>query len=304
MGEEGYGALPRSGPSISLVLINRGGRIFRQEILEDLQNHGFLEILSLEEPGNRLDAEGLLKRFPHLRFLLLQSPTSPGEQINMAMEEAKGDLVLVLWNDQALNEASFSPRLQKILSEPPVLCWVPEIRTKTGEEIPTLMTPSLYRKNLKILALSAEGEFLSSLFPYDYAGIYHRQKFLQSAGYDFRISNPYWQKLDFGLRAYMWGEKILQLKGLRVQYLSDMSSEDRSLDDGYKIFFLKNLIPVFSGDSAVLPRSAFLSFWPRSGQTLFSAWRDFERVREWVREHRYRFKFDARGVTELWGSVP
>jgi hypothetical protein len=141
---------------------------------------------------------------------------------------------------------------------------------------------------------------VKSLFPFDYCGVYNRTRFLNSGGFDHQLTNPYWQKVDFGFRSHMWDESIRCDTSFRVRYLTEQSPEDTTPDESYKLFFLKNLSVRFGGDAGSLPKGRFFSYYLRSGSGLISAVREFKEVRRWVHENRYRFVRDARSVTELW----
>lgn len=303
MGDGPFETGARHGLSLSLVLLSRGSSLYRQEILDSLRPLGFGEIISVESHDPRLDAEAFLRLHPNLRFLLTHRDCSPGQQINLAMGEARGDLVLVLWDDLFLPETSLYPKVAKVLQEDQILCWVPELRARSGEDLPTVMTPTLHKKDLRLLALDdGPGEHPRSLYPFDYVGIYHRQRFKSTGGFDPAITSPYWQKADFGLRAHLWGEEICQLHGLKVNYLADRTPDDTTPDPGYRRFLLKNLLPAFHGDHAHLAFRDFFRFWRSSGLTLPAAWAEFRSLSRWVDEHRYRFRWDSRGLVELWGS--
>ena len=288
---------------LSLLLLNRGGRPFRQEILKELKTLGFDEIISIEGPQINYDVESLALKFPNIRFLLLHQQVSRGEQINMGIEEAKGRFVFVLWNDIRIAPSSLSRRLLEKIQEEEVLCVVPLIKNQRQETLPTVQAPAFDRKRLRVLPLQPNSDGMVNLFPFDYLGIYHRGRFLLTGGFDYSIKNPWWQKLDFGFRSFMWGEKILCSTALRVSYLGDVPSEDTTPDSGYKRFFLKNLSIRFTGDSGVLPGSRFLPFAFRSGGGIFSAYKEFKAAQKWVEINTFRFQQDARGITELW-EVP
>lgn len=289
-------------PGLSIILLNRGGRVFRRDTLGELSRFGPYEILSLENSRVRYDIEKLSREFPHVRFLLPETQPSPGELLNLGMEECRGKWVLVIWNDMKVLAGGLSERLlQEVEAEGP-FCVVPGLLNKRQELMPTLQAPAFYRKNLKVLSLLPGNDNTQSLYPYDYCGLYNRKKFQLSGGFDPTIPNPYWQKLDFGFRAFLWGETIPYRNAFRVQYLLDREPEDTSIDESYKRFFLKNLTLRFNGDAGVLPAAKFWPYYLRSGSDFISAVKEFRSVRQWVAVNRYRYKYDARSVTELWNS--
>ena len=86
------------------------------------------------------------------------------------------------------------------------------------------------------------------------------------------------------------------------RYHGEAPVEDTTREQSYKLFYLKNLAIRFSRDSGALPRSRFLRYVLNSGGDVFTSAREFVNVRKWVEVNRYRFKQDARSVTELWES--
>jgi len=288
--------------SLSLLLLNRGGRLYKHSFISELEQIGFDEIISIEGPAVSYDVESLARQFPSIRFIVLHEAASRGEQINLGMGEANGEFVFVMWNDMRIASASISSRLVDRIREQKALCAVPLLQNSKVETVPSIMAPAFYRKLLKVLALPPSADGTVSLFPFDFTGVYSKELFILSGGYDHNLTNPYWQKMDFGFRVYMWGEKIVCNTSLRLGYLGEVPSEDSTPDESYKMFFLKNLSIRYNADSGSLPYSRFVSYWLKSG-SFFAALREFRNVRKWVEINKFRFKQDARSITELW-EVP
>ena len=288
--------------AMTLLLLNRGGRLFKNSFFVELERLGFSEILSVEGPAVSYDVETLARKFPSIRFLVLHEATTRGEQINIGMDEANGEYVFVIWNDMKIASASMTSRLVDRVREAGTLCTVPLIQNQKLETVPSIMAPAFYNKMLKVLALQPTADGMMSLFPFDYAGIYSKERFVLTGGYDHSLQSPYWQKMDFGFRSYMWGEKIACNTSMRMTYLGEVPAEDATPDESYKYFFLKNLSIRFSGDTGTLPYSRFPEYWLKSGG-FFSALREFREARRWVEINKFRFRQDARGITELW-EVP
>ena len=293
----------KHGLKISLVLLNRGARVFREDTLRELTAQGWSEVISLEEPSNTADYEELTQKHKNLKFLLMSQIVTPGEQINLGIQEAKGDLVLVMWNDMTIPDSSFYPKSLKAWSESAILCSVPEIKNREGEEIPTVSVPSLQGRKLKIINLGSEGDNPLTLCPYDYVGLYDRMKFLTTGGYDPKIPNTFWQRVDFGMRAFLWGEKIALNRGFKVQYLRDLPLENRTVDSSYRSFYLKNLLLTYDGNGGVLRKGRLFPYLFSSGLSFLKSYRTFQETRTWVETHKYRFRTDARHLVETWGSL-
>jgi hypothetical protein len=123
-------------------------------------------------------------------------------------------------------------------------------------------------------------------------------------GYDTAINNTHWQFMDFGFRACLWGEEISLSLHLKILSEKEFPAADFSADRGYRLFYLKNLAPVFRDGCAHLPLSRFLPFLFKSGEDLFSAWEEFSNIRKWVTENRHRFKGDDAAVISRWNNIP
>ncbi|MFW6223810.1 MAG: hypothetical protein ACOC4A_02865 [Spirochaetota bacterium] len=282
---------------VTLVVLNRGRSINRGVFFDRLSALGFDDVLSVENAGSHYDVESLSRAHRDVRFLLLKRRTSLGEQVNVSMQEARGRFVYVIWNDMKVSALGEST--QQALHARNYLCTAPLVRNQKSELLPTAIAPAFYGSRLKVLPLVPSYTGTPTLYPYDYAGIYNREQFVFSGGYDHRIPSPYWQKLDYGFRAHMWGYTIHVDPQLIVSS-SHVPAEDATPDESYRRFFLKNLSVRFVADQAALPVSRFPGFALKTGGGLYRNWGLFREVRNWVHENRYRFKQDARRVTELW----
>jgi hypothetical protein len=295
------GAGPRGeGAGMSVVLLNRGSRLFRGDTLDELERVGLGSIVFVEPKPDSLDVESLSARHPGARFLLLSEPTSPGVQINLAIRESPGPYVFVLWSDMSLSTQGLSSRFFERLYERDILCQAPALFAPKGEQIPSAASPAFNRSSLKVLSLAPSRDGMRSLFPFDYAGIYSREKFVLTGGFDPRLKNPYWQKLDFGFRAWLWGEEIRIAQALKVSYAETPAPEDETPDECYKWFWLKNLAPSFRGDLGAISSSRFWSYLRSRRGGAPSALGEFRAARDWVKTNRYRFRTDAASLVDLW----
>jgi hypothetical protein len=290
----------RVSSPLTVILLARGGRFYRQELLDTLQEHPGAQVLSIEGPGPAYDLQPLSRRYPEVRFLLLQGEASPGERVNLGMDEARSPLVLVLWSDVKPEPWIFSEAALGQAMRPERLCAVPQLKGCGGEILPSIQIPAFIKGRLKLLPWKPVQEGMKSLFPYDYCGLYSSRKFLQLGGYDAWMVNPYWQKLDFGFRAFLWGESICWQPRFQAVYISDPAAEDSTPDASYKAFFLKNLAVRHNGELGLLPWSRLPGYVLKSDSGLFCSGREFREVRRWVHENRYRFKGEASSLVSRW----
>lgn len=297
-GQKGKGC--PEGLPVSVVLLNRGNKLYRSQLLAELERMGFDSILSIESIGDSPEMEGLASSFPQVRFLYPQEELSAGEQINIGMRESCGPYVFVLWNDMRLSTAALSSRFFERLSEQDFLCTSPFLSSRSGDAVPSLMTPAFDRSSLKILAFVPQKDWDKTLFPFDGCGIYSRDRFLKTGGYDRTIAEPWWQKMDFGFRAWLWGEEIRMAQALRMTYEENTPLEDTTPGDFYGRFYLKNLAVRVRDDEGHVPLAAFPPYLLRAARNPFAAAAEFRAARDWVRANRYRFRSDARSVVDLW----
>lgn len=296
----GSGGPRKKERGITLLLIHRGGIIDRASLLESIDELGIDEIISLESSGDTYQLEHLVARFPGVRFVLFHHPLNIGEQINVGVQEATHSWCAVLWSDYRIDPDTLSLSFQSMRNEPPVLCIAPWVFSEKHIPLPVLHVPAYHKNKLKVLSIVPQKEEALDLFPFDYCGLYHKETFVRLGGYDYHLPNPYWQKLDFGFRAFLWGEKIICRKRFNGLYYESDAVEDTTPDESYRIFFLKNLALVFTGDRCELPARKFFPFYFHSGAGILSAYREFRAAKRWVEINAYRFKMDSQTVTELW----
>jgi hypothetical protein len=305
------GSARGNAAGISAILLNRGGRYPRLTLFTELEKAGFDYVVSLEGPQDRYDLEDLCCRFPFVRFILLKENISLGEQINLAVSEIESPLFLVIRNDLRI---LYGVSAAKIYSwfrpegDSKRFCTVPVIQTSRLETLPTLTAPALYRSRLpwksretvKSLRFPPLTEAQPSLYPFDGVGLYDRDRFVRLGGFDRLIENPYWQLMDLGFRAHLWGEEIRCTQLIRLSYEGEPSPEDATADAGYRRFYLRNLAPVFRKDAAHIPLVLFSSYYFKTGGGPMAAWKEFKENRQWVSNNARRFKQDARNLATLW----
>jgi len=284
----------------TVILLNRGGRYYRSAVFQNLENAGFTSVISIEMSTEPYDIENLSIRFPAVKFLVPLEKVTIGEMINTGIAETTAPYVFVVWNDIRVSPSSVPSRLVSKLREDVALCTAPVLTSQKLESLPVQMVPALDRHAFRVEPMSCFRDNSPSVYPFDFTGIYHREKFIQLGGFDYTIANPYWQNLDFGFRAHLWGEKINIASSFRLMYDGDVPQEDITTDSSYIRFYLKNLAPVFKNDAAYLPLVRFFSYLGKSGTNPIDAWAYFRMVRKWIEVNKFRFVQDAAKLTENW----
>jgi hypothetical protein len=298
---------------ISVVLLNRGGRYARRGLFHDLEKTGFDTVVSVEPEPAHYDLDDLSARFPFVRFVLPHTRLSLGEQINMAVSELDSPLFFVLWNDLKMIAGGTAHRMAERLTRPAEsngdskgkiqfrrLCTVPVIQNSRLDTIPTVIAPVIRKKKIQTRFLNPSGEGLPSLYPFDGVGIYDRERFIQLGGFDGTLKNSFWQLMDFGFRAYLWGEEISLSQTLKFSYEAAIPAEDNSTGNDYFRFYLKNLAPVFRNDCAYLPVRRFPGFLFKANNGIFDAWDDFSESRRWVNTNSFRWRCNTKTIASYW----
>jgi len=304
---------------ISAVILNRPG-FARRTIFHDIEKTGFDNVISIESSAPHYEIEELSGRFPFVRFILPENKINLGEQINLAASEIESPLFFTLRSDMKIIAGGTARRMAERLSintdendesihitgEKNIgfkrLCTVPIIINSDFEVLPSLVAPLTQRKKMKTVYIEPRSEGDLSLYPFDGIGIYDRQRFIHLGGFDTTLSKTHWQLMDFGFRAHLWGEEIALNAQLKLSYDGEILSENSTAEESYRQFYLKNLAPVYRSDYAHLPLYRFPGFLCKAGEDLFSAWNDFKNVRKWVIKNKFRWKKDARAVTNRWDA--
>lgn len=284
----------------SILLLNRGGKFYRDDFIDDIINQDRVEILCMDGPGATYDFEAKSRKYPGVKYLLLKDNLSIGEQINLGIEEARSRYVLVIWSDMKIHN---SGNLEKYILEvenEEVICTVPLLKTKKMEQIPSVHYPLEVKRKLNVIPSNMIKNNMMCLYPFDYCAIYNKEKFQLINGFDRDIKNPYWQKLDFGFRAFMWGEKITGNTSLLISYLNDETFENNTPDTSYKLFYLKNMCVKFKKNKAKIPLFRYIKYMLASDTGPVSSLKEFFAVRDWVKENAARFKTDSRRLIKEW----
>ncbi|MFW5694560.1 MAG: hypothetical protein ACOCYB_05290 [Alkalispirochaeta sp.] len=286
----------RSG-TVGVLLLNRSSRLLRRPLIEELVANGFTEIVSVEPQEHSYTVEALAQEFPEVRFLLLRRDLNTGAQINLGMRHLDADHALVLWS--TMKPPNGTERAVPLVGGRTVIV-APQLRGERGEALPILHAPALQRRSLRVLSLPLRADRSPTLFPFDYVGLYDRNLFLRFDGFDEEILNPFWQKLDFGFRTYLWGGEILALSTFRASYQTMPEPEDQTSDRSYARFFAKNLAIKITPEGASIPKLHFIAFSFRSGMGIGRSIAVFRAVRRWLHLYRHRFQADPRTMVEQW----
>ncbi|HTZ50408.1 MAG TPA: hypothetical protein VMF68_02060 [Spirochaetia bacterium] len=283
---------------LTFLVLGRGDRLFKAELLKDLLARSLGEVLWVEASEASPDVEPLSREFPQVRFLLVADDSTPGDRVNIGMEEARAPMVMVMWSDTRL--AAFPDAGIGPLEKSGVLCTVPVARTSRDEPVPSWQAPLWKKRRFSLAWHAPRSDGQRVLFPFDYCGLYHRLKFSQTGGFDAEVANPYWQKLDFGLRCFLWGERVLGSLKIAITYTGAPPEENTTPDQGYKKTWLKNLAVRTRNEMGALPSWRALDYMIHSDLGPLVAVKEFRDAQRWVHQHRFRFRRDPRELVDGW----
>lgn len=292
---------PYAAHPISVVVLTREISHYKNQIFESLMKNGFESIISVEHHTDNYSIDELSRTFPCVKFIIPHEKISTGEKINISMSEVDSPYVLVLWDDIKTRVNMVSDLLLARLHESEALCLSPVLLNDQMQNILVKMTPVLKKGSFTVMPGQVLYDNTPTLYNFDCIGIYNRQRFIQMGGFDYTITSSYWQNIDFCMRSWLWGEKILCSPLFRLSYEDISPVEDSTINTSYLRFYLKNLLPFYKNDYAYIPVSAFFGFARRSS-SFFGSISLFKAARLWVETNQYRFKKDASSLISQWDN--
>jgi hypothetical protein len=280
---------------VCAVLINELHQ-YRDTLLENLVKNTFSSIISIETVSDNYNIEHTARLFPTVTFIIVQEQATRGELINIAVEEAEEEYVLVLRDTLKAGAQVLSKYLFERIRNEQVFCAVPRLVGQDGQPVPVHYRPVVEKNRFKI----DSSQNVKTVYTFDNIALYSKKKFMQLGGFDYTITSPYWQTLDLCVRSWLWGETMRVYSSFQLYYETDSPQEDISADASYLRFFLKNIIPVIKNDTAYIPVSSFFSFWNHSGYFWFEAHKQFAGARRWIEKNTLRFATDIHGLCDSW----
>ena len=272
----------------TLLILNRGRSVQQVSQLK------FAEIISIESSTHRKR-----ETVPNIKSLITDTSVNPGEQVNLGISAASCPFVAVIWNDMQL-KTLFSPQFIREVEDGGAVCTVPMLYSYRGDLIPSIPTPAHGKRTVKTIPMTAIETGTAALYPFDYAGIYNKKLFQLAGGFDAEINSSYWQKMDFGFRSWLWGERIELNSSLRLYYTCDFQQDDQTIDKGYRRFYLRNLAVRIRENMAYLPKSGIFSYIFRSGEGPVVAMTEYKETASWVEQNSTRFIQSGRILVENW----
>lgn len=291
---------PNQKMNASAIILNSSWSVYRANFIEALVKCGFNEIISIETSVVNYNLEDFSQRFPFVKFVIPLEKCTDGDRINIGVAESLSDYFVVLRDSLRFTSNLLTPSLFQQITEEKPFCVTPRLLGPKNFSFPIVFSPSIDKSMLKIESTAIVSDAKSNLYPFDYIGLYDRQKFIDFGGFDHTLTSPYWQNLDLALRAWLWGEKIILSTAFSIMYEFEIPAVNSSPCQASNRFYLKNLLPRFDNDHAFIPRSSFFVFSLRSSCGFFESVKQFREARVWTEKNKYRFKRDALNLVENW----
>ncbi len=286
--------------NVSVIMLNTNGGHLRLQALDNLVSCGFRSIISVEPAPDSYNLEDLSRRYPSIKFVVPLKGTNDGELINMCMSEISSPYVLVLRDSMHIPQNILTANLAENLTKDKTYCVVPRLYEASGAPVLVNIMPEAVKGRFCLTQANYITEGLSTLFPFDYCGLYNREKFILLGGYDYTIESAYWQNADLSMRAWLWGEKITISPSFKISYSGEAPILDSTRSLSYIKFYIKNLLPKFKEDHGYVSNLSFFRFALHSTSGFVETISQFKQARRWVRLNKYRFKTDAKTLIENW----
>lgn len=285
---------------VSVIMLNSGGTHLQVQSIENLLGCGFSSVVWIEPSPDNFTIEDISHRYPSVKFVIPLEKASDGELINACVSEIDSEYFLVLRDSIHIPQGILLPNLADNLTKDKKYCIVPRLVDMSGQGISVTVLPESKKGRFLLTPSMFVADGLSTLYPTDFIGLYNREKFIRLGGFDYTIIAPYWQNADLSLRAWLFGEKIAVSTSFQLAYDKEKVVEDTTRDYSYLRFYLKNILPTFKDDHGVIRPVSFLNFKRHSSCGFFESYAMFKSACRWVSIHKFRFKQDARLLTENW----
>ncbi len=299
----GRGENPDFQLDITAILLNRSGSHLKTQIFDSLIQCGFRSVVSVEPDSESFNIEEISRRYPSVKFIIPREASSEGSLINACISEFDSKYFIVLRDCFNIPKGFLTKNLAENILKGNNFCVVPRLVDKDGISIIVNFIPEAHKGKFFIKPEQSVLDGMATLYPFDFVGIYNREKFINLGGFDYTISSSYWQNVDLALRAWLWGEKISITTKFHISYTEDVPLEKSAPDMSYIRFYLKNVLPKFRDDHGAVSRFSFPGFYFKSKCGIFEALSQFNEAFQWVKKNQFRFKKDMQYLIENWTNL-
>lgn len=192
-----------------------------------------LHVIMLEE---KCENNALADLYPDVTFICFKSLVSTGEMVNAMADECYASCFLITRSDVQIIGFDGAVLLNAMSDHRHPVCITPVMLSEDMEILPTIRAPFLKGKELdpvSFMPSMKEGAKNNNLYPLMGLGMYDRALFQRLRGFDEEILGEYYQMMDFGIRAHLFGYSLFTHPVFAIRFLNKYSIiEDRSPCEG------------------------------------------------------------------------
>ncbi len=193
----------------------------------------------------KMEEYDIQQKYPEVTFVIFSNDTTTGEYINALADECYTDYFLVVRTDMELVAFNGEALLSIMGDKDHPFSISPVLLSLDMEVMPTIRAPYIRGKEIEPQPFQPEIESdipQKTLYPILGVGLYDRALFQRLKSYDEEILSEYYQTLDIGVRAWLFGYSIKVTSSLAFRFPKRVSViEDRSECSGMNRFYTKAL---------------------------------------------------------------
>jgi len=199
-----------------------------------LENFNYaLQVVTSAERFEKLNLQDI---YPDVSFIVFRSQVSIGEKVNAIADECHSTYFMVVRSDTSLLDFNGQRLFGAMASREKPVIITPILLNSGNELLPTVKVPHLSGKELDPLSFQPsveEGVLQNTLYSLQALGLYETALFQRLKYYDTDILGSYYQCMDFGIRAYLYGNTVLSSSDFILRFFNKSSFiEDRSACEG------------------------------------------------------------------------
>lgn len=225
--------------SIGMLAVETGENLARSIASLVTKDSWALHVLMFDDQGRIPE---LRKRFPDVTFIVFKQPVPFGILANVLANECYTTFFYLTRSDLRLVTFDVDSAMELLLRSDKPAAVTPVITNRLGEHIPIIQVPMLKDGMIDPISFLPKEKVSATLYPFLGLGMYERALFQRLRGFDEAIESDYWQILDFGLRAWLYGYPIFNMRALECTFIDrQFIIEDRSEREGIKRVHTKAL---------------------------------------------------------------
>ena len=193
---------------VSVIIVNYNGKNHLEKCLESLMkiNYNNYEVILVDNNSSDGSIQFIEKFYPSIRLIKLKDNLGFAEPNNIAVKEAKGDLVLFLNNDTTVDPNFISEMIKVIKNDPKIaicqsLLLKPDGTVDSSGDFLTTLGRAYSSKE--------KPEQVREIFsPRGASMLVKKNIFIELGGFDKKFFVSF-EDVDIGWRAWIWGYRVV-----------------------------------------------------------------------------------------------